>query len=247
MLELVAHRGYARCFPENTLAALEGAVAAGARYVEVDVQLTADAVPVLFHDRDCRRLCGLPGAIDDYDWAQAATFTLSWPEGCGGAHTPIPLARVTDLARFLAAHPAVTAFVEIKHEAVRRLGARPVVQAVHGLLAPVLAQTVLISFSRPALAVARELWPTIGLVTRRYREFCARSTAALAPEYHFCDIKGLPRHGRLGHPRTTLVVYEVDEAREARALEARGVRFIETFAVAELAAALRMPVRERPL
>ncbi len=239
MLELVAHRGYARRFPENTLAALEGAVAAGARYVEVDVQLTADAVPVLFHDRDCRRLCGLPGAIDDYDLAQTAAFALAWPEGCGDARAPVPLARVADLARFLAAHPAVTAFVEIKREAVQRFGATPVVQAVHGLLGPVLAQTVLISFSRQALVAARALWSTIGLVTRRYRDFRARGTAALAPEYHFCDARGLPRRGPLGHPGTTLVVYEIDDAQEARALEARGVRFIETFAVAELAMALK--------
>ena len=42
------------------------------------------------------------------------------------------------------------------------------------------------------------------------------------------------------------LTFHLDAPRE-RALEARGVRFIETFAVAELAAALRMPVRERPL
>ncbi len=238
MLELVAHRGYARRFPENTLAALEGAVAAGARYVEVDVQLTADAVPVLFHDHDCRRLCGMPGAIGDYTLAQTAAFGLSWPEGSGGPRALVPLARVADLAVFLAAHPAVTAFVEIKHEAVRRFGAAPVVQAVHELLRPVLTQTVLISFSRRVLVAARDLWPAIGLVTRRYREFRARGTAPLAPEYHFCDVKGLPRRGPLGHEGTTLVVYEIDCARQARALEARGVCFVETFAYAELALAL---------
>jgi len=48
---LVAHRGWQRRYPENTLPAIKGALDAGARYIEVDVQLSADGVPVLFHDR----------------------------------------------------------------------------------------------------------------------------------------------------------------------------------------------------
>ncbi len=245
MLELVAHRGYAKRFPENTLAALAAAVVAGARYVEVDVQMTEDGVPVLFHDHDCQRLCGMPGAIADYDWAQVSAFGVAWPPGHAAA--PVPVARLADLAGLLAAHPQVTAFVEIKREAIGRFGSARVIEAVHRLLAPVLAQTVLISFSRPALKVARPLWPAIGLVTERYRDFRARGSVALAPEYHFCDAQGLPQRGPLGHKGTTLVVYEIDSARDARALEARGVRFVETFAMAELAAALKEPHHEREL
>ncbi|MHB1512113.1 MAG: glycerophosphodiester phosphodiesterase family protein [Acidiferrobacter sp.] len=241
MLELVAHRGYARRFPENTLVALEGAVAAGARSIEIDVQLTADGVPVLFHDHDCRRLCGVAGAISDYDLATVSTFTVAWPKLADTTRAAIPVARVADLAAFLVRHPAVTAFVEIKRQAVRRLDPERVVRAVHEVLTPVLAQTVLISFSRPVLGAARALWPAIGLVTKRYREFEEIDRARLAPEYHFCDVEGLPRRGPLGHEGSTLVVYEVDDARRARALEARGVRLIETFACAELAQALSAP------
>ncbi len=239
MLELVAHRGYARRFPENTLAALEGAVAAGARYIEVDVQLTADGVPVLFHDRDCRRLCNVAGEIADHNLAAVMTFAVSWPEPAGTSHPVLPVAKVADLAAFLVSHAAVTVFVEIKREAARRFGPERVVRATHDVLKPVLSQTVLISFSRPVLVAARALWPAIGLVTKHYREFRASDRAALAPEYHFCDVDGLPRRGVLGHEGSTLVVYEVDDAGHARTLHARGVRFIETFAFAELARALR--------
>ncbi|HEY9197768.1 MAG TPA: glycerophosphodiester phosphodiesterase family protein, partial [Gammaproteobacteria bacterium] len=47
---LIAHRGYAARHPENTLSALQAAVAAGARWLEFDVQLSADHEPVLLHD-----------------------------------------------------------------------------------------------------------------------------------------------------------------------------------------------------
>ena len=39
-LRLIAHRGYAARYPENTRESLAAAVEAGARYIEFDVQLT---------------------------------------------------------------------------------------------------------------------------------------------------------------------------------------------------------------
>ena len=48
--QLVAHRGYSSQYPENTLLAIEQAFIAGACFVECDVQLTQDGVPVLLHD-----------------------------------------------------------------------------------------------------------------------------------------------------------------------------------------------------
>ncbi|WP_237153343.1 glycerophosphodiester phosphodiesterase family protein [Oryzibacter oryziterrae] len=47
---VIAHRGAPRVAPENTLAAIRAAAAAGASWVEVDVKLTADRQPVIIHD-----------------------------------------------------------------------------------------------------------------------------------------------------------------------------------------------------
>jgi glycerophosphoryl diester phosphodiesterase len=47
----LAHRGHHLACPENTLAAFAAAEAAGADGIEVDVRLSADGRPVLFHDR----------------------------------------------------------------------------------------------------------------------------------------------------------------------------------------------------
>lgn len=49
-IEIIAHRGYSARAPENTLAALEAALAAGADAVEFDVHTAACGTPVLFHD-----------------------------------------------------------------------------------------------------------------------------------------------------------------------------------------------------
>lgn len=52
---VVAHRGASAIAPENTLAAIESAIATGVPMVEVDVQLTSDGQVVLFHDRTLGR------------------------------------------------------------------------------------------------------------------------------------------------------------------------------------------------
>jgi glycerophosphoryl diester phosphodiesterase len=47
--EVVAHRGVHQDAPENSLKAFQLAVELGADAIELDVRLTADAVPVVFH------------------------------------------------------------------------------------------------------------------------------------------------------------------------------------------------------
>jgi glycerophosphoryl diester phosphodiesterase len=48
---ILAHRGYHSDVPRNALAAFERAVAAGLDGIETDVRVSADGVPILFHDR----------------------------------------------------------------------------------------------------------------------------------------------------------------------------------------------------
>lgn len=49
---ILAHRGFARRAPENSLTAFQDALDAGATHLETDVRITADGVAVLVHDPD---------------------------------------------------------------------------------------------------------------------------------------------------------------------------------------------------
>ncbi|ATW88702.1 glycerophosphoryl diester phosphodiesterase [Halohasta litchfieldiae] len=61
---VIAHRGFAGIYPENTVAAVEGSVADGrASTVEVDVMPTADGEIVVFHDDDLSRLTNAPDSV----------------------------------------------------------------------------------------------------------------------------------------------------------------------------------------
>lgn len=58
MPRLMGHRGAAAHAPENTLASLSKAKALGLEWVEFDVQLTGDGLPVLMHDDTLHRTAG---------------------------------------------------------------------------------------------------------------------------------------------------------------------------------------------
>lgn len=61
---VIAHRGHGDA-PENSLPAIEMGIAAGADWIEIDVQETADGAVVLLHDRDFMKLAGVPLQVAD--------------------------------------------------------------------------------------------------------------------------------------------------------------------------------------
>lgn len=67
---IIAHRGASAEAPENTRAAIELAAELGARWVEIDVQLTADDELVVIHDATVDRTTDGTGAVLDLTLAQ---------------------------------------------------------------------------------------------------------------------------------------------------------------------------------
>ena len=75
---LYAHRGLhdnAGNAPENSMKAFQKAVDAGYG-IELDVQLTLDRIPVVFHDGTLDRVCGVTGKICDFTFDQLQQFRL---------------------------------------------------------------------------------------------------------------------------------------------------------------------------
>jgi len=238
---LVAHRGYTLHYPENTLASLQAAILAGARYLEVDVQLTSDQVPVLYHDRTLERVSNQPGSIHDYTAEQLRQFRAFEFERFGYKFAQEPIATLAAFAALLARYPEVTAFVEVKRIAVQRFGNSVVLARLLRELRPVQQQCVLISYSLETLLHARQQgWPALGVVVDRWRDRNLPIVREIRPEYLFCDSDGLPRFGKLGFANARLAVFEIDDAALALQLAHRGVDLIETYAIAELRAALAL-------
>ena len=67
---VMGHRGAAASAPENTLAGIRRAAACGVSWVEFDVKLTADGVPVLMHDDSLKRTTGRDALASDLSFAE---------------------------------------------------------------------------------------------------------------------------------------------------------------------------------
>lgn len=84
---VIAHRGYWRGAPENSIAAIEQAVERGAHVVEIDVQRTADGHLVLMHDTTVNRTTNGTGAVSSLTLAQIKALRLR--EHLGGAQAAV--------------------------------------------------------------------------------------------------------------------------------------------------------------
>lgn len=109
---VLAHRGFHRDVPENTLPAFERAIALGVDGIETDVRLTRDGLPVLFHDRlapDGREVADLTRAelaaaagyaVPTLDDALALSSSILWNvEIKVPAALPATFSRLERLAR----------------------------------------------------------------------------------------------------------------------------------------------------
>jgi glycerophosphoryl diester phosphodiesterase len=67
---VIAHRGASVEAPENTLRAFARALELGVDGIELDVQVTRDGIPVVFHDYTLTRLTGTRGRLVDRTWAE---------------------------------------------------------------------------------------------------------------------------------------------------------------------------------
>lgn len=75
---MYAHRGLhdnSGDAPENSLKAFQNAVDEGFG-IELDVQLSKDGVPVVFHDFTLARICGAEGKVSDYSYEELRQFTI---------------------------------------------------------------------------------------------------------------------------------------------------------------------------
>jgi glycerophosphoryl diester phosphodiesterase len=232
---LVAHRGYPRRYPENTLIGVEAAVVRGAKYVEVDVQLSADRRPVLFHDRDLRRMCGVEGGVHERTLGELRELRASEPRTFGDAFRDVRLATLEELVALLADHPDVTAFVEVKRIALEHHGADAVAAVVLERLQPLAGRCVVISFAPQVVREARRRgWAQLGFILREWSRAARIEAAGLAPEYLLCDVRKMPWLGDISQPGCRVAVYDVVHPRRAKRWAARGADLVETFAIGEM-------------
>jgi glycerophosphoryl diester phosphodiesterase len=87
---VIGHRGAAAYAPENTIESIQPPAEMGAKWIEVDVKLTKDSVPIIFHDDDLNRTTNGHGPVaamnfDDIRDLEAGSW---FSEGFAGVKIP---------------------------------------------------------------------------------------------------------------------------------------------------------------
>ena len=141
---IIAHRGASTDRLENTLAAFRRALDLRVDGIELDVRVTRDGVPEVFHDPTLKRLAGLDRRIASLSWREIQKLHLA-----GGEKIP-RLAEVLRLTRG-------RAVVEIEIKSGVPVG--PVIRAVR--TTGTTTGVILASFSPALLRKAARLAPSV--------------------------------------------------------------------------------------
>jgi len=234
--QLVAHRGWASIYPENTLESIAAAIDAGLRFVEFDIQLSADEIPVLIHDDTLDRTSGRAGCVLDMSWTDLKTVNVGETERLGMHHAGVRIPSLAQARDLIAGHSGVTAFVEIKEECLSRYGIERVLERCVESLDNILDRCVITSFNDVVLEKARNKYgATTAWVLSTWDAQSLARAATLAPEYLFCNHMKLPVEPLLlPQGGWQWVLYEVTDVELALDLHRRGVNFVESMNAGEL-------------
>ena len=240
-IHVFAHRGYAAGkFTENTWAAFDAALAAGATHIESDVHATSDGIAVLAHDSDLSRVAGDSRTIAQLTWAEVSKIDL----GSGGIPTLADTLAKYTKARFNLDIKDASA-IESTVKAIEQAAAesRVLVSSFSGST----RRKALSLFSHGSVVTSADsslvlrLW--LACLMRRLARFkaLAEGCQALQIPTHFGPIRlDSPRFIRFAHEAGMVVDYwTINDVAEIRRLVARGADGIVTddtaLAVATLA------------
>lgn len=76
-MERIIHRANGGAYPENTLEALEEMTQADAEGIEIDIQLSKDNVPMVFHDPHLGRLTGRESLVRELSVTELKSLKVS--------------------------------------------------------------------------------------------------------------------------------------------------------------------------
>ena len=227
---VIGHRGAAARAPENTLAGLRKAHMLGARWVEFDVMLTADQVPVLIHDETLARTTTGRGEVAGVTATEIADLDAgSWfaPEFAGE--------RVPTLEQAVALLLALgmNANVEIKPASGHEVATGEAVADELKRLWPEHGPHLLLSsFEREAVAAARQVAPHLArglLVGALPKDWAVALEGLACTTLHLDQSRAtLGTMSTLTAAGVPTLFYTINDATRARELLSAGARAVFT-------------------
>jgi glycerophosphoryl diester phosphodiesterase len=238
-LHLVARGGDASGHPENTLPAFQSALDLGVRFVEVDVQLSSNGVPMAVRGDDVI-VDGVLLSMGELTAAELAQVDSSEAHRFGQRFAGTCIPRLVDVLSLITKRPETTAFVNLCRASLSRFGSDAVVAQVADAIKPFRTRCIVVSPDLPAIHRARRtIGLQIGWEIAAYDNHTRLKYEALQPEYIFCDLSLLPKKNALWRGPWRWAIRASATIDDAIDLAARGVDFISTREPRALGEAMR--------
>ncbi len=210
--KLVAHRGDNTNYPENSYAAIEAALKAGALNIEFDIQVNADGALLVFHDTDFKRVGDLDVSIFDLSNDQIRALSAHLPDRFGDKFLPTQVSYLDEILDLLQRYPKIHAFVEIKRESLARWGLAEVLDKIFKALRGFESQVTIISFSSSAIKYTQQHSKLrTGFVFYQYNECTQNISTILQPDYLICAYTIFPEKDKLWQGNWQWMVYSIND------------------------------------
>ncbi len=234
--DLIAHRGNAAEYPENTLPALRSALDLNVRHVAFDVQFSSDRQPLLLHDSTLLRTAGIDRHALEMHSRELAEIPVNEDARFRKRFTDIGIPTLAQAVNLFEAQPAATVFVQLKRASLRTFGPELVARRVCETLKPIARQCVITSADFAAVHHLRQVSAyRVGWILPDYSTVSALKCEALAPDYLFCDRQLLTDNtSRLWRGPWRWAITDVNSRHQALELGARGARLVQTMLVRDM-------------
>lgn len=214
------------------MAGVSAAAAAGASWAEVDIQYTADFVPLLYHDADLQRVSGDARTLIESNWSDICDLPASYPSRFGAAFEQTRISSLSDLIEASSDWPDLRLFIELKRESIEHFGSERIVEDISEKIAAAVSRDQIAAIISKHDVVIEKMRERSGLPVGWVVPDLSADTASRAKEMDF-DFMFINKKRfsawQDGHKKTEQwVVYTVNDLDTARDFCAAGADMIET-------------------
>ncbi len=223
-------------YPENSLLAIQAAAELGFSYIELDIQLSKDYVPIVIHDKNLKRTTGINKNVRDLTSDEINSFPVITSKQHEEYEKLLCVPTLKQAVELLNHYSHVTLFVEIKRQSIEYFQEKNVINQTLEVLKNANFNVVIISFVENVIEYVQQLkrYP-VGLVVKKYDEEHYLKAIEIQPNYLFCNVKKINNKlFNLWHGTWKWALYDLKNPARAYELLQEGASLIETGDIVKL-------------
>ena len=228
---IVGHRGWPEFYPENSLKGFQEAIENGIPAIELDVQISADGIPVVIHDATLERTTSRQGEVQSLSFSELTQISVHEPERFNTNHEPEYMSSLRAVIELIKEFSHVQLFLEVKKEVFVHDDYAKTMSVLSPLMQMAAGQITLISYDDEFLKYVQNTSNIkTGWVLSQYDSTSEAVANKFHPQWLICNHKKVPQDNTsLWQGPWQWMIYDVVDKQLASKLVSQGADAIETW------------------